>query len=58
MRKGLCLYCGKPGHVIANCMLIAQKEHGRAVKSHEEEDIWSYNKGPLNWKVIQHEEQC
>ena len=58
MRKGLCLYCGKPGHVIANCTQIQQKERGRAIREPEDEDIWSYNDDPLNWKTVQQEEQC
>ena len=58
MRKGLCLYCGKPGHRIANCTMIQQKEKGRAIRSQEEHEIWSQDDGPLNWKAIQHEEQC
>ena len=58
MRKGLCLYCGKPGHVIANCTQIRQKERGRAIREPEDEDIWSYNDDPLNWKTVQQEEQC
>ena len=58
MRKGLCLYCGKPGHIIANCPLIQQKEKGRVLRSQEEQDIWSQDDGPLNWKAIQPEEQC
>ena len=47
MHKELCLYCSKPGHVIANCTLIHQKEHGRSIKSQEDEEIWSYNDKPL-----------
>ena len=58
MRKGLCLYCGKPGHVIANCTLIRQKERGRAIKSQEDDDIWNYDDDPLNWNEIQPKEQC
>ena len=57
MRKGLCLYCGKPGHVIANCTLIRQKERGRSIKSQEDDNIWSYNDEPLNWEAIQQKEQ-
>jgi hypothetical protein len=52
MRKGLCLYCGKPGHVIANCTLIRQKERRRSIKSQEDEKIWSYQDEPLNWEAI------
>ena len=58
MQKGLCLYCGKPGHVIANCTQIQQKERGRAIREPEDEDIWSYNDDPLNWNMVQQEEQC
>jgi hypothetical protein len=58
MRKGLCLYCGKPGHVIANCMQIRQKERGRAIRGQDEDEIWSYKDDPLNWEAIQQEEQC
>jgi hypothetical protein len=58
MRKGLCLYCGKPGHRIVNCTMIQQKEKGRAIRSQEEQEIWSQDDGPLNWKAIQPEEQC
>jgi hypothetical protein len=57
MCKGLCLYCGKPGHIIANCTLIQQKECGRSIKSQEDEKIWSYQDEPLNWEVIQQKEQ-
>ena len=57
MHKGLYLYCGKPGHVVANCMLICQKEHGRSIKSQEDDEIWSYNDEPLKWKMIQQKEQ-
>ena len=58
MRKGLCLYCGKPGHVIANCTQIRQKERGRAIRETQDEDIWGYNDDPLNWEPVQQEEQC
>jgi hypothetical protein len=58
MRKGLCLYCGKPGHIIANCTLIQQKERGRVLRSQEEQEIWSQDDSPLNWKAIQSKEQC
>jgi hypothetical protein len=58
MQKGLCLYCGEPGHVIANCMQIQQKERGRAIREPDEDEIWSYEDDPLNWEAIQQEEQC
>jgi hypothetical protein len=58
MRKGLCLYCGKPGHVITNCTLIRQKERGRSIKSQDDEEIWTYEDEPLNWKTVHQEEQC
>jgi hypothetical protein len=58
MRKGLCLYCRKLGHVIVNCTQIRQKERGRAIREQDEDKIWSYEDDPLNWEAIQQEEQC
>ena len=48
MQKGLCLYCGKPGHRIATCNLLADKEKGRSIKVDDDEaELWDYDEEPL-----------